>query len=1055
MANPSHQAPAEAHGSATETTTEVSLSLNDQEGPGAMYSNFVTKTDDYMYRPEELEDMSPILFTMTYYKKSKDLQRLDEEPKGGLEFLDGHPQQHTHVLRRRARPVLPRFISDPPLRPAAGATADAHEQWAAWCMANFTAYRANSIPTPPFYNKVVQWEADLGISMPTYDTSCAQPSDAAHSAPASSDLGATPMEQDINLGQLKLEDFWGLPGADELAAAHLPAMVSLKTMPSVPPPDVSVQAAPVAQSLDLIAHRILVNSNSRAVARWQCKENCQLRRQAHAMAKEIGAKIGGCDHDTGNGEYDDGDDFEWECDLRNFTGVSDSLLNDPSYNQHWFQQELEVLKSSKTFTSAALGALQCPALDDLPHTNPHSSEVVVNSTASARASLYAIRNPAHAVAQFQQQHNHNNIQETMTLRSTEDAHGMQQLQAVVKIVNLDPNSPHGDEPQFRITPVGGAPEFIKLNHPIYITEVIQLFTLNKQQALAFATLATKLDNKLDNVASPQLLMLLLGDPGTGKSQVIKAFEWYAFQKGASDRVAVTSYTWRAALHVSNDVFPASSTSTYYGINSMHGNKLQKSPAIQQRRRDQLTEVWLALNDEVSFVDQSHFNAIDKAYHTALPFNAAPFAGVDQVHIGDPQQLPPVAGRPMFMACQEPAPTNQESREAKEYNGRKLWEKFDTVIMLTEQNRISETDADGQQLLQYVKVFCNVERDPDRDELKEVIKAIDAAAVSEAELNAMLPLEPKAVVFRNDVRMMVSRALCIKTATVQGKRLVMWHSIDTTEHGVPLPKGLQAPVNLINPKKTKDMNGWSMFYEGIPYVFIDNTCTPAGRIKNNSCIGQALLLDMNEPPEDNPPQKVRWLKYPPQAVFVRPALVEVGDACSRVCAACPSGCIAVALAQKTFGVTLPEPVTLRSGKVKQSFTVVRSNIPLGDGFAFTDFFCQGMSFKDQPWLADMRPPPTGTLDRASLAVVLSRFASWSRFKGLTPLWPRKTTCMTKEAKAARKILKNKTIDYYWQMAKMHPELRAELQRLRALAAKTEQHLLNLYGHLLPSALQAQP
>lgn len=342
------------------------------------------------------------------------------------------------------------------------------------------------------------------------------------------------------------------------------------------------------------------------------------------------------------------------------------------------------------------------------------------------------------------------------------------------------------------------------------------------------------------------------------------------------------------------------------------------------------------------------------------------------------------------------------------------------------------------------------RDPTRAEVQEVLEAINNAAITTEQLEDMLQDEPKVVVFRNEVRMLASRALAVKTAAKLGKRLVVWHAADTRTDGAKLPKEVQSAVNMAHAKKTGDINGWTCFYEGIPYVFIDNKCPTAGRVKNNKCIGRALLLDAREPPDD-PQQKVRFLQYPPSAVFVQPSIIDVGDACHNVCKVCPPGCIPVTMATKTFSISFPEPIPLRRGGVCTKARVRRRNIPLGDGFAFTDYYTQGMSFGKETWLADMRPPPTGHIDRASVAVVLSRFATWSKFKAFTSLWPAETPDMSLHERRLRHARKEFVVDYYWQLSKMHPDLRAEMHRLRGLAEQTEAALLRKFAALLPPEL----
>jgi len=92
----------------------------------------------------------------------------------------------------------------------------------------------------------------------------------------------------------------------------------------------------------------------------------------------------------------------------------------------------------------------------------------------------------------------------------------------------------------------------------------------------------------------------------------------------------------------------------------------------------------------------------------------PFGGLECVAgIGNMQQLPPVAGAPLFVKdhkpAQQPPPPTTSASNTTTSQGRELWELFQDVIILTEQNRIAVDDEDGQKLLKYVQVFCNIDR----------------------------------------------------------------------------------------------------------------------------------------------------------------------------------------------------------------------------------------------------------------------------------------------------------------------------------------------------------
>ncbi|GAX85827.1 hypothetical protein CEUSTIGMA_g13242.t1 [Chlamydomonas eustigma] len=96
-----------------------------------------------------------------------------------------------------------------------------------------------------------------------------------------------------------------------------------------------------------------------------------------------------------------------------------------------------------------------------------------------------------------------------------------------------------------------------------------LFNLCDEQKFALNVLTDLLlkegDAMKSGVLLPQQLIKILGHAGTGKSEIIKAYLWHAFQHGLiSDLIAVTSYTWKAALLIGTDHNPGYTSCTFYG-----------------------------------------------------------------------------------------------------------------------------------------------------------------------------------------------------------------------------------------------------------------------------------------------------------------------------------------------------------------------------------------------------------------------------------------------------------------------------------------------------------
>jgi len=526
---------------------------------------------------------------------------------------------------------------------------------------------------------------------------------------------------------------------------------------------------------------------------------------------------------------------------------------------------------------------------------------------------------------------------------------------------------------------------------------------------------------------PPLRMVLTGEPGTGKSQALKAFQWFALQHDASHMLLVAAFTWRAALLVATLRHPPQSTSMAFAVNPL-SNRIGDCSA-------NIDGVRFICVDEYSFLNLQHFSSMSTSIRRALNIRAkegTAFADLHVILVGDLCQHRPVSGQPLYI-------DRQPYLSADERTATTAYDNFDRVIMLTQQQRITATT---DPLFRYSRLFIR-DTPPSKAEIAEFCDALNSKVVTKQDFDhwASLGQVPRVVCLRNDVRKQLNWALAKLHAQHLKVRPIVWfaHDIitpsdgrrlptqDVTNTTTAVPRVVKDAMMCMKPEDTEDVPSMQMFFPGCIYLFNDNAAPQAGFVNNAECIGVDILLQEGE--ADDMRHDCWFLKKPPAAIFVRPVDAKVSnstwDLLRQAYPTLPQGCLPVIPGwTDTFSVKYyykhPETQSEMSAIVK----VRRFGFNLSDGYAVTDYYCQGLNFKSNPWLAHLNPPPTGKpLTRPALFVVLTRWSAWADVRLLCPLWPAGDT-------AARLRI----INAFHKLACLEPDLKAEIVRLRSRAAQ---------------------
>jgi hypothetical protein len=420
-----------------------------------------------------------------------------------------------------------------------------------------------------------------------------------------------------------------------------------------------------------------------------------------------------------------------------------------------------------------------------------------------------------------------------------------------------------------------------------------------------------------------------------------------------------------------------------------------------------------------------------------------FAGLHFCTTLDFMQHEPIQGRPLYQA--NPRGIAGTTPGAL---GRDLWAEVNTVHILKEQHRFGAPDPDSQLLYDIVQLLWS-EEILTHAEVQHIVETLNKRYTGSNGLATLLARNPKAIVLRNAARPALNLKLAKTHAVNTHKRIVMWRSTDTTatpclgrkRTNEPLSSVVLTHLELQHPGKTGMMPTVMLFFEGCDYIFgPENRCPEAGWCNNNLATGVRLILHAEEPC-DNPEQHIRVLRFPPVGIVVRPHGVTVNSAFSDG-SVVPEGCIVVSQKTIKFPLALDgargkaaTPIPMLKyprdhaayplddpASIDTVISISRTGFPLNLGYCVSDYFSQGMSFKDLPFLMDIRPPH-GPYKAGSLRVPITRPSSMKDVHLLAPLY-------TNDAEKAEVVRK-------WT-ALLRPvhALKDEMARLRTLHATTQ-------------------
>ena len=208
--------------------------------------------------------------------------------------------------------------------------------------------------------------------------------------------------------------------------------------------------------------------------------------------------------------------------------------------------------------------------------------------------------------------------------------------------------------------------------------------LNAQQSIVLNIIDNHLTNHLRGKKTPQRLMVVHGEGGTGKSTVVSAITKLFAEKNASALLAKTAMSGVAGCIIGGQTLHSWAA---LPVVRPCSDKWLTHPGkeVNERRKANIgSTLWLII-DEMSMLTTPLLQHLSRVCGVVRSANdevepSVPFGGLSVILTGDFHQFPPIAstGRELYNSN----PPNELASL-----GRNLYEQFDIVIILEQQMRI--------------------------------------------------------------------------------------------------------------------------------------------------------------------------------------------------------------------------------------------------------------------------------------------------------------------------------------------------------------------------------
>jgi hypothetical protein len=390
-------------------------------------------------------------------------------------------------------------------------------------------------------------------------------------------------------------------------------------------------------------------------------------------------------------------------------------------------------------------------------------------------------------------------------------------------------------------------------------EPVEPAKLLPDQKRAFDIVSWHLKETLAQKNPKQLLMIMPGEGGVGKSKTIQTMTEEFKRLGVENMLVKAAYTGIAASTIHGK--------TLHSIAKLHLSGKRMTAKTREDLRRWWADKQYLIIDEMSMVSKKLLAKLSKIVSEAKAtqhhaIENLPFGGVNVILVGDFHQFPPVisSSSPLYW------PTQEERDDEEEAFGGAIYEKFQTVVQLKQQVRV--TDPVWNDLLQHVRYGkCRAEHIQLLRELIVSNPKCPKTNYNEEPWRDAVLITPRHGVLRhwND-------ASIKRECTLKKQRLYRSPAEDTTA-GRPLSTQEVFLAGMSQSKKSKSrqekagLSDTVELFVGMKMMVTYNVQTDMDLA--NGARGEIVDIILDEREEDhNEEDAIVNLKYPPRMVLVK-------------------------------------------------------------------------------------------------------------------------------------------------------------------------------------------